>query len=358
MTKPLTLSPSLYKRYLTCPAQAAYSLHGIIGGLKSSTGAALGRIAHKVVEMSSNMERNLNEAELIEWFDLNWEQYVSDTYQEMQREWFPNQVLKPTAWKGYFKARIAARTLVIKNSSLLPPRHHNLGIENPSAYQTSNFLQLPLVERHLTNEILRISGTPDYVFDDQGVITIFDYKFGMDQAVIKNHTMQLHFYIILLESLLNVVVTRCAIVASANRTFEVEIDREYLQELKDDIPHALQVLESNRAQAKPLFESCLFCPFKLECLSFIKSRFETPSGYPLAILGKIVSVTLIAIEFQEIEIISVGPGGEGVVKVFGIPVYYKLQAGDRVRIGNNLLFHSESLVQFQWNSLLKLEEKN
>ena len=97
---------------------------------------------------------------------------------------------------------------------------------------------------------------------------------------------------------------------------------------------------------------------KLECLSFIKSRFETPSGYPLAILGKIVSVTLIAIEFQEIEIISVGPGGEGVVKVFGIPVYYKLQAGDRVRIGNNLLFHSESLVQFQWNSLLKLEEKN
>lgn len=351
----MMLSPSLYKRFLVCQSKAFFSLDkSITASNRTNPAAALGRVAHKLVEESSRNPRDWEEDTLKDWFEAKWDEYTHVIFSEMQIEWAPNQVLAPETWRGYFKAKMAAKTLVIKNSGLLPRR---LSLNSSLAGLTessSPLLHLPLIEKRLQDTSLRIQGTPDYVFDDLGKLIIFDYKFGHDQMDLEDHRMQMHFYVLLVESTLRRIVDRCAIVASANQIYEIPIDRQYLEILKKEIPNAIILLESGKIKAKPSLNNCLFCPYKMDCVDFTHSNILTNTGHPLVISGEFLSSKRISEDFQEISVASKSGRVNSIYKIFNVPLNYRFDNALNVSFSNHLFFHKEFLVEFQWNSQLRI----
>jgi CRISPR-associated protein Cas4 len=349
------ITATLYKRFLLCPKQAAFSLDKAHDHLSKTTpGAALGRAAHKIVEMSMYLSPDLSEADLMLWFDSSWEDLVKIEYSKMQNEWAPNFALDYKSWRGFFKAKYAAKTLVTKNSGLLPMKR----VKDPNVRIEGNnetTLTLPAVEEYLSSEELGIKGILDYIFNDDGKVTIFDYKFGKDQLILENHRLQMHFYLLLVEVVSNLKVERMAIVSSSNLVCDVPIDRVYAQELLSDIKRVKKALVSNSVIAMPSASNCQFCPYKSLCPQFKSAKLKTQSGNPMSITGVVGKINQIDEHFQEVQIEEeVIP--KRVIRIFGVPWQYSIQLGSNIQVMDNLHFHSESLIEFQWNSRLFQEQ--
>jgi hypothetical protein len=84
--------------------------------------AALGMVSHELIENSARIPRIGVWKKLHDWFETNWETFVEKQYVKLVAKWSPNIVPKPQSWPGYFATRASAKTLVIKNSALLPPK--------------------------------------------------------------------------------------------------------------------------------------------------------------------------------------------------------------------------------------------
>lgn len=352
MNQELRLSASLYKRFKLCPKQAALSLDRDLKYLsKTSPAAALGRVAHKIVETCSKNPPGWGEIELRTWFESKWEELIHSEYELIKEEWKPNHVLEPESWRGLFKTKAAAKTLVTKSSGLLPHRGHGVSDANHQAAKVK-LLTLPLVEEMLFSEEIGIQGQPDFVFLENGKATIYDYKFGKDQLDLEAHREQLYFYVILIEALLKIEVGRCAVVASANKIWDVPIDRNYMEHLRVDLLRVAKAIRDNNGIAIPKVENCGYCPFKSECTSFQSAKLKTADGYPMAIRGSIARVHHVDEGSQEIFIVSEDAPNDVEIRVFGIPNGYPLEVGHLIQVTDNLYFHSPSMVEFGWNSRL------
>ena len=352
MNQELHLSASLYKRFKLCPKQAALSLERDLRYLsKTSPAAALGRVAHKIVETCSKNPTGWGEIELKTWFESKWEELIHSEYELMKVEWEPNHVLEPESWRGLFKTKAAAKTLVIKSSGLLPNRGSLMPDANHKAAKVK-LLTLPLVEEMLFAEEIGIKGQPDFVFLENGKATIYDYKFGKDQLNLEVHREQLHFYIILVEASLKIEVGRCAVVASANRIWDIPIDRNYMELLRIDLLRVSKAISDNNCIAIPKVENCQYCPFKSECTSFQSAKLKMADGYPMVIRGSIAKVHQVDEDSQEVFIVTEDAPNDTEMRVFGIPNGYSLEVGSLIQITDNLYFHSPSMVEFGWNSRL------
>ena len=355
----MKLSASLYNKFLVCPKNADLSLNPELKHLnKSSTRAALGNVSHKLAEESMGLSLALSTEQISSWFDSNWESFIQAEYESLLSQWHPNVVPKPNAWAGYFATRSAIKTLVMKNSLLLPSKDalHSKPSVDPRLSQKVNGkrLELPLIEQYLESEELGIVGKPDYVFFEGDTATIYDYKFGRDQIDLEKHKIQVHFYALLVQSLLEVRVGRMAIVASANKVWEIPIDLKYLGVLKNEILRVREALLTHKVAAVPSVTNCVFCPFKPICEPFKQAKIETQPGRPMAIFGNVSRLRNIDIEKQEIRIATgIGALAREVV-IVGVPGGYELVVGSSVCISDGLQYRDESYIGFGWNSRISV----
>jgi CRISPR/Cas system-associated exonuclease Cas4 (RecB family) len=263
-------------------------------------------------------------------------------------------VPKPHTWRGYFATRASAKTLVLKNSGLLPPK--SSAISNSVASTKEGYpLKFPLVEKFLVSEDIGILGKPDFIFLENGKATIYDYKFGNNQEDLDKHKIQMFFYQLLVESVLKIEVGKLAIVGSANRIWEISRNSQELEKLKIDIPRVLEALKSNKVSALPSEPNCKFCSFKSVCEPFKNAKIESYPNRPMALSGEVIQVRIVDEQFQELSIRSfANPGGEE-LKVFGIPIGYSVKPGDSVFLSDHLDFMDAKLIGFSWNSRISIE---
>jgi CRISPR/Cas system-associated exonuclease Cas4 (RecB family) len=351
----IRLSASLYQRFLTCPKSASFSVDPEVKKhSKPSIRAALGMVSHELIENSARISQDWNLEEITEWFETNWEVFVEKQYGELVAIWAPNNVPKPQSWPGYFATRASAKTLVIKNSALLPPKSFS-NVAAISKDKVKKEYALPLVEQFLVSIDLGIVGKPDFVFLENSRATIYDYKFGNNQEDLEKHKIQMFFYQLLVESVVKVEVGRLAIVASANRVWEIISNRPEIEKLKSDIPRVIEALQSGKVAAIPSMQNCKFCPFKASCDPFKSANIEISPGRPMAITGEVLLVRKIDEYFQEIVIKArMGPAIEDVT-VFGVPSQYPLSTGLKVFISDNLDFRDEKIIGFSWNSRITIQ---
>jgi CRISPR/Cas system-associated exonuclease Cas4 (RecB family) len=351
----IRLSASLYQRFLACPKSASFSVDPDAKNLsKPSTRAALGMVSHELIENSARIPQDWSLEQITEWFETNWEIFVEKQYGELVAKWSPNIVPKPQSWPGYFATRASAKTLVIKNSALLPPKSYSNATEIVANKDERGYA-LPLVEKFLVASDLGIVGKPDFVFLENGRATIYDYKFGNNQEDLEKHKIQMYFYQLLIESVVKVEVGRLAIVASANRVWEIISNRPEIEKLKSDIPRVIEALQSGRDAALPSTQNCKFCPFKAICEPFKNANIEIFPGRPMAITGDVLQVRSVDENFQELMIKSdSGYAREGIT-VFGVPRLNQVEKGNAVFLTDNLDFRSEKIIGFSWNSRLSIQ---
>lgn len=352
----IRLSASLYQRFLTCPKSASFSVDPEVkNDSKPSVRAALGMVSHELIENSARIPQDWNLEQITEWFETNWELSVEKQYRELVAKWYPNIVPKPQSWPGYFATRASAKTLVIKSSALLPPK-----IVSNAAVIFENREErgyaLPLVEKFLISNDLGIVGKPDFVFLENGKATIYDYKFGNNQEDLVKHKIQMYFYQLLIESVVKVEVGRLAIVASANRVWEIIINSAEIARLKSDIPRVIEALKSGKVAALPSTQNCKFCPFKVICEPFKIASIEVYPGRPMAITGEVLRVRNIDEKFQELVIRSKLGATIEDVTVFGVPIEYAISIGLRVFLSDNLDFRDQKIIGFSWNSRITIQD--
>jgi CRISPR/Cas system-associated exonuclease Cas4 (RecB family) len=352
----IRLSASLYQRFLSCPKSASFSVDPETKShSKPSVRAALGMVSHELIENSARIPQDWNLEQITEWFETNWESFVEKQYGELVAKWSPNIVPKPQSWPGYFATRASAKTLVIKNSALLPPKSYSNATEIVANKDERGYA-LPLVEKFLVASDLGIVGKPDFVFLENGRATIYDYKFGNNQEDLEKHKIQMYFYQLLIESVVKVEVGRLAIVASANRVWEIISNRPEIEKLKSDIPRVIEALQSGKVAALPSTQNCKFCPYKAICEPFKNANIEVYPGRPMAITGEVLRVRNIDEKFQEIVIKSkIGATMEDVT-VFGVPSQYAISSGLKVFLSDNLDFRDEKIIGFSWNSRITIQD--
>ena len=352
----IRLSASLYQRFLACPKSASFSVDPEAKNLsKPSARAALGMVSHELIENSARIPQDWSLEQITEWFETNWETFVEKQYGELVAKWSPNIVPKPQSWPGYFATRASAKPLVIKNSALLPPKSSLSAAAIPEN-QAERGYSLPLVEKFLISSELGIVGKPDFVFLENRKATIYDYKFGNNQEDLEKHKIQMYFYQLLIESVVKIEVGRLAIVASANRVWEIISNRPEVEQLKSDIPRVIEALQSGKVAALPSTQNCKFCPFKSICEPFKNANIEVYPGRPMAITGEVLRVRNIDEKFQELVIKSkIGATMEDVT-VFGVPIEYSISTGRRVFLSDNLDFRDEKIIGFSWNSRITIQD--
>jgi CRISPR/Cas system-associated exonuclease Cas4 (RecB family) len=351
----IRLSASLYQQFLTCPKRASFAVDPEAKKCsKPSTRAALGIVSHELIENSARIPQNWDLDEVTKWFEINWELFVEKQYREIVAEWSPNIVPRPQSWPGYFATRASAKTLVIKNSALLPPKSKFAAQSIPKVTDASEY-ELPLVEKFLVSSELGIVGKPDFVFLENKRATIYDYKFGNNQEDLEKHKIQMYFYHLLVESVVKVEVGRLAIVASANRVWEIISNKLEIEKLKSDFPRVIEALQSGKVAALPSTQNCKFCPFKAICEPFKNANIEIFPGRPMAITGDVLQVRSVDENFQELMIKSdSGYAREGIT-VFGVPRLNQVEKGNAVFLTDNLDFRSEKIIGFSWNSRLSIQ---
>jgi CRISPR/Cas system-associated exonuclease Cas4 (RecB family) len=352
----IRLSASLYQRFLACPKSASFSVDPETKNHnKPSTRAALGMVSHELIENSARIPKDWSLEQITLWFETNWEMFVEKQYGELVAKWSPNIVPKPQSWTGYFATRASAKTLVIKNSALLPPKSVSRA-EAISENQEEREYSLPLVEKFLVSSDLGIVGKPDFVFLENRKATIYDYKFGNNQEDLEKHKIQMYFYQLLIESVVKVEVGRLAIVASANRVWEVISDRPEIEKLKRDIPRVISALQSGKVAAVPSSQNCRFCPFKAICEPFKNANIEIFPGRPMSITGEVRQVRKIDENFQELVVSSKKGATLEEIRIFGVPTQYALSTGFRVFLSDNLEFRDEKIIGFSWNSRITIQD--
>ena len=350
----LRLSASLYQRFSKCPKSAAYSISNETKHLNKPTlGAVLGLVSHSLIENSVRFSAQSAPEQIVEWFESSWEKYVEEHRTNLEREWSPNKVPKPQSWPRYFATRASAKTLVLKNFGLLPPRYLVQSALNKKTIPGK--FDLPFVEKFLESSDLRIFGKPDFVFIEDGKVVIYDYKFGRNQEDLEKHKFQMLFYQLLVESVLNLEVGKLVIVTSANHSWEIATDRQELEDLRRDIPRVLDAIESNRVAAIPTLNNCKFCPFKAVCEPFKNAKIDLYPNRPMAISGEILTIRRIDHDFQEVTIKAESASEEETIRVFGIPNGYSLRVGESIFLTDNLEFLDEKIIGFSWNSRISIQ---
>ena len=351
----IRLSASLYQRFLTCPRSAVFSIDPEAKALERPTlGAALGMVSHSLVENSVKIPQDWSPELIGEWFEKNWETFVQEQYSELIKKWSPNPVPKPHTWLGYFATRASAKTLVLKNSGLLPPKPSVVS-NSLSSTKEGPTLDLPLVEKFLFSENIGILGKPDFVFLENGKATIYDYKFGKNQEDLGKHKIQMYFYQLLVESILKIEVGKLAIVASANRVWEIATDRSELEKLKSDIPRVIEALSSKKVAAIPSTSNCKFCSFKSICEPFKTANLQNSPNRPMAIAGVVLQARIVDKDFQELIIKPDKGYDQEEIKVFGIPNGYSVKTGNSVFLSEKLDFVDDKVIGFSWNSRISIQ---
>ena len=166
----------------------------------------------------------------------------------------------------------------------------------------------------------------------------------------------MHFYALLVQSLLEVRVGKMAIVASANKVWEIPIDLQYLGDLEKEILRVREALSTHKVAAIPSVNNCAFCPYKPICEPFKQAKIETYPGRPMAVMGNISNLRNIDTDKREIRI-ATGIGGlTREVVIVGVPAGYELEVGSSVCISDGLQYRDENYIGFGWNSRISVLE--
>jgi CRISPR/Cas system-associated exonuclease Cas4 (RecB family) len=280
-----------------------------------------------------------------EWFDSAWEETLKRNYKSFAQKWSPNVVNSPATWKMYFNTKnicrqmasqvYARRTRAIENE-VLPPD------DAPKFKRFS--------EHRFKVDHLGLVGMPDLVFVNGDTATIVDFKFGQKNEDNVRYAFQLHFYLILVEHELSVRVTKLVIRFGIDDERIIEINRELVEEIRNQISSAHKSIESMELHAEPSLDNCRYCSVKRDCKEFLSSDIRMTGNYPLSVQGTIEKVSQTGDSYQTIELKPRNVPEVQRVTISRVPIGYILEAGQLIILTDNLDFHSYERIDFQWNS--------
>lgn len=266
------ISPSAYSVLLTCPKRLAFQRDSRTNEwVGQSTRTALGRVAHRLTELVAQGAAPLP-PDRREWLEAQWEALVHQENLLIEEAWPGRQVPAPKDWPGYVatRVRLIRRLADVQADRAGPPAHGN-------TRKSTGKAALPWVERYLEDKPTRLCGTPDRVEVRDGRIRVVDLKSGVGQAgVSKSQQRQLliyaHLVLTTYGSLPNDVVIQD--VRGREETSEVERDQveQTVVQANEAIDSFNMMLDAGHVDARPSSETCLWCPFRVVCADYWKSR--------------------------------------------------------------------------------------
>ena len=266
------ISPSAYTALLRCPKRLAFqrdlrTKHWVA----QSTRTALGRVAHRLTELVAQGTAPLP-PDRREWLEAQWEALVQRENLLIEGAWPNRQVPAPKDWPGY----VATRVRLLRRLADLPadkdgPRVP--GISRGSTGQPS----LPWVERYLEDMPTRLCGTPDRVERRDGRIRVVDLKSGVGQAGISDDQQRqlliyAHLVLTAYGSLPNDVVIQDVRGREEKREVEGKEVQRVVAQANEAIDSFNQMLDDGSVDARPGPEACQWCPFRVVCDDYWKSR--------------------------------------------------------------------------------------
>lgn len=266
------ITPSLLSTMRTCPRRAGYQLDPRFGSLRrSGLRAALGRLAHRVLEESG-----------AEDFEAAWSAAEAETWAELRREWAPATPPTPRNWPGWALTRARIRARWQKGESGPTTAHaedHPRAVGNHerphrSTAHSGPHGPLPWVERTLADPGRRMRGRPDLVQQANGRVRLVDHKTGVTQGEAnEDQILQLAFYVSLVEHVMGRPPDEVAVRDASGLDHLVVIDQETVHGVQADATSARSALEEafrgGDLLAHPASGACATCPFRLLCTAFL-----------------------------------------------------------------------------------------
>ncbi|MSX25630.1 MAG: Dna2/Cas4 domain-containing protein [Actinobacteria bacterium] len=348
----MKFSPSELEVFQSCPQRFIWSADPDKKRHQGNLPSSLGKIAHKVLASAHKGGfKKLKEENREFLFNKIWNTVEQEEFERVQSEW-PNTVVpRPIRWPKYFAVKSSTQYLV--------ERALNSGevwkiMDEPSERIGSSQQPFPWVEKFLESEELKLKGIPDLVKETSFGLEIVDYKTG-NVTDPETFSMQMHIYLMLVNELSNLEVTRLLIRDFTLKEKEIPIDQMTMRKIKDAISSAEGFLIKQSAPAKVSLENCRFCNFKDICNDFQNSNLLVTSD-PVFLEGEILQVHSNAdsskVSLQLLIQRSIPKKFKGSIWISGLSVKPGFGIGDIVQVMDNLHLTDSLNVVGSWNTVV------
>jgi len=337
-------SPSSFNRLHACAYQFAYSTDTELRKefTKPNTFAALGNASHRLTERAwSNEFSSLEDDKLETALSAAWSEEVQIQFQKLQVAWAPALVPTPRDWP--YNSITSRRSIKRIRGEIVEYRRRN---EDWLATDR------PWVEREITNDEIRLRGTPDrVVFFDESFV-VFDLKTGFKiHEMTDSHRRQLLLYAYLISSDTHKKPASIIVLTADGQMLKEEISESDVDECIDDFKSRTSQYISNIKKgsvnssiATPQPSVCVHCDYRAVCESYWVDNapeWENSRG----VLGRVLHVsseTTLTVE-------QIYPrDGEG-QRVGISDVHHSSEVGDIISIVD--AFHRESTLRGRWNTV-------
>lgn len=266
------ISPSAFSVLLTCPKRLAFQRDPRTKDwVARSTRTALGRVAHRLTELVARGAAP-PPPDRKAWLEAQWEALVQQENLLIEQAWPDRQVPAPKDWPGYVatRVRLIRRLADLPAERVGPPARGN-------ARKSTGKAALPWVERYLEDKPTRLCGAPDRVEIRDGRIRVVDLKSGVGQAgVSEDQQRQLLIYAHLVLTAYGSPPNDVVIQDVRGREEKREVERGQVEQTVVQANEAIdsfnEMLDTGHVDARPSPETCMWCPFRVVCADYWKSR--------------------------------------------------------------------------------------
>lgn len=266
------ISPSAYSVLLTCPKRLAFQRDSRTKKwVGQSTRTALGRVAHRLTELVAEGTAPLP-PDRREWLEAQWEVLVHQENLLIEEAWPGRQVPAPKDWPGY----VATRVRLLRRLADLPAEKAGRRAHSNRLASTGPYA-LPWIERYLEDKTTRLCGTPDRVERRDGRIRVVDLKSGVGQAGVSDHQQRqlliyAHLVLAACGSFPDDVVIQDVLGREEKREVEGEEVQRIVAQANEAIDSFNHMLEGGCVDARPGPATCQWCPFRVVCDDYWRSR--------------------------------------------------------------------------------------
>ena len=328
VTPLLKTSPALSEVLRACNLRAAFQNDPMFSDVRVlSTSAALGTIAHRLLEMSSRGEFNaVSRSSLSQIIVQKWDELVATAAQNFSGL-AVGTVPPPTRWPGFaLKKASAVKAATRIAEGMLGAVSGPTGVASvgPSRAQSEAWLE---------GQDGRMVGRIDLIRRTKAGTEVVDYKSGIvydvdpssdgAREVRASYVRQMLLYLSLVHEQEGRWPVKATIESLIDGPVDIEVDPE---DVEKAVSEAMALLDSyNLASSRgevvgsPTPANCRWCPYKPVCNDFLEVSDHTWDDMATTIVGRLTSGFSDSLPFAELFITGGNyPSGETTLR--GIPL--------------------------------------
>lgn len=300
VTPLLRTSPALDEVLRTCHLRAAFQSDPEYSGLRGlSTSAALGTVAHRLLEICARGEFDGSSSiGLPKAIEQKWDELMA-TETHILSELAVGQVATAHRWPGFALRKasaVRAASKIVESRHLASPER--IGAATDEAIRTQ-------AEAWLEGQQGRLVGRIDLMRRTKHGTEIVDYKSGVAydaelssdgaREVRASYVRQMLLYLSLVHEQEGTWPVKSTIESLMDGSVNVEVNPEKADEVASE---AVGRLDSYNLAAmhggivgSPSPTNCRWCPYKAVCSDFLRGSDQSWDGVPTTIVGTLTTVT-------------------------------------------------------------------